>query len=299
MYNKPKAILTIGIPCSGKSTWAEKFCGENDYEEVNRDRLRMKIFKLERYDDYKMTKHNESLVTAKVNELISKCAEQKSNIVISDTNLNKKFRNLLIDKLESLGYEVQFKVLDIEYFDAIKRNDKRKDKQIPRSVMYDMYRRYMEFLEEEGEWVKHTHSSDLQNAYIVDIDGTIASNTGNRGFYDWANVGLDDPIPETINLVNMLHDAGNKIIIFTGRDASCELETLNWLRDHGVKFDAMHMRPEGSMIKDRFVKHDMYKEHIVGKYNVRAVFDDRPQVSLLWHDLGIHLFKVGDPLREF
>jgi predicted kinase len=294
-----KAILTIGIPCSGKSTWAEQYCRENIAVEINRDNIRMEMFGLERYNDYKMTKEKESYVSEVGKEKIELCAKTKQDIVISDTNLNKKYRNELIKKLESLGYDVEIKIFDIEYFDAIKRNDKRKDKQIPRSVMYDMYRRYMEFLEEEGEWEKHTHSPELQNAYIVDIDGTIASNTSNRGFYDWANVGMDDPIPETIKLVNMLHDDGNKIIIFTGRDASCELETLNWLINHGVEFDALHMRPRGSMIKDRFVKHDMYKEHIVGKYNVRAVFDDRPQVSLLWHDLGIQLFKVGGPLREF
>lgn len=295
-----KAILTIGIPCSGKSTWAERYCNlMASAVEINRDKLRMEIFKLERYNDYKMTKHNESLVTAEANELISKCAEQKYDIVISDTNLNKKYRNILIEKLESLGYDVEIKIFDIEYFDAIKRNEKRKDKQVPRTVMYDMYRRFMDFLEEQELWTKHKHYVGQQHAYIVDIDGTISTNTGNRGFYEWEKVGLDSPLKQTIHIVNMLYTLGFKIILMTGRDSICRAETEDWLKRHGVEYDEMYMRPEGSMEKDRYVKHQMYLDYVVNRYNINAVFDDRPQVSLLWHDLGIHLFKVGDPLREF
>lgn len=294
-----KAILTIGIPCSGKSTWAEQYCRENDYREINRDNLRMELFNLESYNDYKMNRFNESLVTDKVNDLIQKSAQNKQNIVISDTNLNQKFRVNLINKLRDLGYEVDFKVFDVEFFDALKRNDKRVNKFVPRNVMYNMYRHFMDYQEATLAWEKHKHCVGLQYAYIVDIDGTISTNTGNRGFYEWEKVGIDSPIKQTIHIVNMLYKLGFRIILMTGRDSICRAETEDWLKRHDVKYDELHMRPEGSMEKDRYVKHQMYLDNIVNKYNVNAVFDDRPQVSLLWHDLGIHLFKVGDPLLEF
>lgn len=293
-----KAILTIGIPCSGKSTWAEKFCKENDYREINRDNLRMELFNLESYNDYKMNRFNESVVTDKVNDLIQESTRNKQNIVISDTNLNEKYRNALVKKLEDLGYDVELKVFDVEFFDALKRNDKRVDKFIPRNVMYNMYRRFMDYQEATLAWEKYK-PNDKQPAYIVDIDGTIATNDGCRGFYEWSKVGLDKPVHNVINITNMLHGAGNKIILLSGRDEVCFRETVDWCHKHGVKFDRLYMRPKGSTEKDRYVKHDLFNEHIRNQYNVLGVFDDRPQVALLWYDLGLTLFKVGDPIIEF
>lgn len=43
-----KAIVTIGIPCSGKSTWAEEYCKKTGALEINRDNIRMNLFDLER-----------------------------------------------------------------------------------------------------------------------------------------------------------------------------------------------------------------------------------------------------------
>lgn len=294
-----KAILTIGIPCSGKSTWAEKFCHVNDYREINRDNLRMSLFNLASYNDYKMNRFNESVVTDKVNDLIQESAQNKQNIVISDTNLNEKYRNDLVKKLEDLGYDVELKVFEVEFFDALKRNDKRVNKFVPRTVMYNMYRRFMDYQEATLAWKKHKPNCKLSPAYIVDIDGTIATNDGDRGFFEWDKVGLDKPIHNVINIVNMLYSAGNKIILLSGRDEVCFTETTEWCHKYGVKFDRLYMRPRGSFEKDRYVKLDLFNKHIRNQYNVLGVFDDRPQVALLWYDLGLALFKIGDPIIEF
>lgn len=294
-----KAILTIGIPCSGKSTWAEKFCNENDYREINRDNLRMELFNLESYNDYKMNRFKESLVTDKVNDLIQESAQNKKKIVISDTNLNTTYRVNLINKLEDLGYDVELKVFEVEFFDALKRNDKRVDKFIPRSVMYNMYRRFMDYQEATLAWKKYKPNDKLKPAYIVDIDGTIATNDGHRGFFEWDKVGEDKPIQNVIDIINMLYKTGNRIILLSGRDEVCFNETVEWCHKHGVNFDQLYMRPKGSFEKDRYVKLDLFNEHIRNQYNVLGVFDDRPQVALLWYDLGLTLFKIGDPIIEF
>lgn len=293
-----KAILTIGIPCSGKSTWAEKFCNDNDYKEINRDDIRMNLFDLEFYSEYKMNRFNESLVTDRANYLIDLAKNNNQNIVISDTNLNGKYQNNLVKKLQDLGFEVEYKLFDIEYFEAVKRCEKRTDKPIPRKVIYDMYRRYMDYLESQGSWEKYKPNCKLKPAYIVDIDGTIATNDGSRGFFEWDKVGLDKPIQSVIDIVNMLYSAGNRIILLSGRDEVCFDETVKWCQQHGVKFDQLYMRPAGSFEKDRYVKHTLFNE-LKDKYNFKGVFDDRPQVALLWYDLGIPLFKIGDPIREF
>jgi predicted kinase len=294
-----RAIITVGIPCSGKSTWAEKFCAKEDYVEINRDNIRMHLFGLARYDDYVFTKKSEQDVTDVVDACISNSYAAKNNIVISDTNLNKKFRNILETKLETLGYTVEHKVFDIEFFDALRRNDARKDKQVPRHVMYRMYRNFLDYQEEQGEWVKYVPNNSLPSAYIVDIDGTIAINKTNRGWYDWGRVGEDEVIETTVDIVNMLHHAGNHIILLSGRDSICRKETELWLDKHSICYDHLYMRPKGSMDKDRYVKHKLFNDHVVNNFKVKAVFDDRTQVCLLWHDLGLPVFKVGDPIVEF
>ena len=89
------------------------------------------LFNLESYNDYKMNRFNESVVTDKANDLIQKSAQNKQNIVISDTNLMKNIVMGFIKKLEDLGYDVELKVFEVEFFDALKRNDKRVDKFVP------------------------------------------------------------------------------------------------------------------------------------------------------------------------
>jgi len=43
----------------------------------------------------------------------------------------------------------------------------------------------------------------------------------------------------------------------------------------------------------------LYEKCIKGKFNVNAVFDDRLQVCRMWHELGLPLFRVGDPDADF
>lgn len=294
-----KAIITIGIPCSGKSTWAEDFCPKNGYVEINRDNTRMALFELARYEDYVFTKERERQVTTVNNARMLACAIAQKNIVISDTNLNKGRREALQKHLEDAGYEVEYKVFEVEFFDALKRNEKRKGKQVPRQVMYNMYRSFMEYQEEQGRWTKYVPNNNLPSAYVVDIDGTIAVNNTRRGWYDWARVGEDDPIPSTVEVIKTLALAGNKIILLSGRDEECRKETIQWAQTYSIDYDELYMRPKGSMDKDRYVKHELFTQHVAPHFNVKAVFDDRPQVCLLWHDLGLPIFKVGDPIVEF
>jgi hypothetical protein len=97
----------------------------------------------------------------------------------------------------------------------------------------------------------------------------------------------------------MLYQAGDKVILMSGRDSVCRKETEDWCDKYGVKYDWLFMRPEGSMEKDRYIKEKLFLEHVAPYYNVLGVFDDRLQVCLLWYDLGLPVFKVGDPVIGF
>lgn len=64
---KPKIILTIGIPGSGKSYWAEQYVKDNEgWVNVNRDDLRVEMFldgDASRYSEYKFSRSARRFVT--------------------------------------------------------------------------------------------------------------------------------------------------------------------------------------------------------------------------------------------
>lgn len=291
-----KAILTIGIPCSGKTTWAIE---QRGYFNLNRDDLIMEMFKLSHYSEYKFTKENESIISNKMYDLYKYCATQKMDIILSDTNINDKYRNNTIEFLKNLGYEVELKHFEIDFFDALKRNEKRsKDKYIPLNEMYRMYVAYNKTF-----GIKLHQNSTLEKCYIFDIDGTLASHIDEDGKnirnpYEWDKVNLDIPIKPVINILNILQGAGFKIILLSGRDSVCRELTEKWLLDNNIHYNELYMREKGSTVKDRVVKLEFFSE-LIKKYYVEGVFDDRPSVCQLWKDLGVPLFNVGNSYHIF
>lgn len=138
---------------------------------------------------------------------------------------------------------------------------------------------------------------DLPLAVIVDIDGTLAKMNG-RSPYDWKRVGEDAVNNHVKNMVKLLSKT-MQIIVFSGRDEICYVETFNWLERNEIPFDFLGMRPRGNFEKDAVIKKRLYESHVKGKYEVFAVIDDRLSVCKLWYELGLPLYRVGDPESNF
>ena len=159
----------------------------------------------------------------------------------------------------------------------------------------------------KGEWEPVIHN-DLPWCQIYDIDGTLAIR-GERGAYDWDRVGEDTVNEAVKHIISCCYDADleedcpDDMIFITGRKEICRDKTLKWLCENDV-YQKYHrfilfMRKEDDNRDDVIVKEEMYNEHIKGKYNVRFVVDDRPKVCRMWRALGLPLFQVGDPDKEF
>lgn len=129
-------------------------------------------------------------------------------------------------------------------------------------------------------------------AIIVDIDGTLAKMNG-RGPFEWLRVG-EDLVKEPIkNIVNFYHYNGFTVILFSGRDGVCRPQTEQWLRDNGINYLALYMRPEGNNEKDSIVKKRMYHQYIEAYLDVQFVLDDRDQVVEMWRkELGLTCLQV-------
>lgn len=226
-----KAIITVGIPASGKSTFARELIESDDsYVEVNRDWIRHNIvMPATNNSTYKFTKNRERQVTAECNGLIMWAAEHGRNLIISNTNLNARHRENLIELLESLGYDVEVKLFPISYEEAVKRDNSR-EHGVGHNVIYTMWLQYVkEFELPKGYKVGKTH---LPEAIIVDIDGTLAHMNGKRSPYDWADVGEDSCDPIVKGIVNKFYNGGTDVIIVSGRSDICQNETVKWLHEN-------------------------------------------------------------------
>lgn len=134
---------------------------------------------------------------------------------------------------------------------------------------------------------------ELPKAIIVDIDGTLAKMTSERGPFDWMKVQTDLVNPPIRHIVNLYQSAGHEIILFSGRDSVCRELTEQWLSDNLIGYNQLHMRPQGDFRKDAIIKRELFDANVAGKYDIQFVLDDRNQVVDMWRkDLGLTCLQV-------
>lgn len=148
--------------------------------------------------------------------------------------------------------------------------------------------------------------SKKQKAIIVDIDGTIAQKHPDRDIYDYSKIHMDLPIEPVLSVINCVLEANAsryykcKLLFVSGREDSCKIQTEIWVETHLDGYDySLFMRKTGDYRSDTVVKREIYEEHIKDKYNVIAVFDDRPCVLRMWRELGLFTFNVQQGENDF
>lgn len=285
-----KATVCIGASASGKSTWADQFTRiHNDWFELNRDNIRFNHF-CNGVRDWSVYEFKwEKRVTEIFNQELDLCVSNQKNVIVSDTNLNPKYRDILIKKLEEYGYEVEIKEFEEDLEELYRR-----DKLRPNSVGHDViYKQWLQWLEYKGH-KKYEPDVTLEDCIVVDVDGTVASMEGVRGPFEWHKVFDDKPISTVMDIVNGLHKMGYSVVFLSGRDGVCYEDTKAWLEKY-FKFPIeLYMRAESDMRKDHVIKRELFFNHVADEYNVRMVLDDRVQViEQCWTPLGLKVINCG------
>jgi predicted kinase len=295
-------VFTCGISGSGKTTWTENFIKlNNSYVNINRDDIRSQLFFDGEVDfsRYKHSRANEKLVTEKQEELILKAVKNNKNIIISDTNLNIKYIDRVVNLLNDLDIEFKYdtRYFNIDLIEAINRDNKR-EKSVGYNIICSQYKRFCEIY-----YKYHIHSDIKRNAFICDIDGTIATNKGVRNIYDYNNVDKDLPRNEIILMVDGLIESGLFPIFCSGRSAICMDKTGEWINKNFPQLNsgfALLMREEGDKRKDTIVKKEIFNKYIDNNFNIKVVLDDRKSVTRMWrYELGLQVIDVGEPNIEF
>lgn len=295
-----KAIVTVGIPASGKSTFAETLSAS--WRELNRDDIRKQLHRRTHGTEFTWAEwkwKREKEVTDIFQVRLRDAVECKKNIICSDTNLHEGRRQQLIAQLEGLGYDVEVKVFHVEFDEACKR-DAARHNGVGISVIAEMYEKYSkQFIKQASD---SSYDEDaigpLREAVIVDIDGTLAKMVS-RGPFEWDKVGEDAPNWTVVEIVRGMKALGKNVIIMSGRDGVAKTATELWLNKHGIQYDEFYIRASGDMRDDRIIKSELYFANIDCKYNVTAVFDDRPKVCQMWRSIGLNVIQIGNPYIFF
>ena len=305
-----KAFVTIGCSASGKSSYAETLELQGVYR-LERDIIRESIL-ASKNPNYKREYENlyrywnfkwEDEVTRVFNDTLAHLAEHDTDVIISDTNLNKGRRNTLIKTLEDLGYEVEIIVFgrELTLQELWKRDTYRKN-----TVGHHVVaRQYSQFREEFPKYTKKPVVGPADTV-IFDIDGTLATMV-DRGAFEWAKVGNDEYNHLIFSALKSYADTGCNIILMSGRDEVCRPETEEWFENWfsayefcGVPEYKLFMRPQNDMRKDSIIKLELFQKHVDGNFNVLGVFDDRPSVCRdVWMELGFRVYHCANPYLEF
>lgn len=281
--HEQELLVLRGIPGSGKSTVARAWVAENPgwRVRVNRDDIRFQLYGI--YSG--LLREQEETVTTVQHAQVTAALKAKLSVVIDDTNLRAQTLKDWLSKAEKFKIPLRVQDIDTPLEVCIER-DRLRDRTVGEDVVRNFHARYIrkgkfppvpEYAPENLEGRAYTPNPDLPKAVWVDVDGTVARMFG-RSPFAWDRVGEDQPIHHVIDIVKALRKDGYKIVVMSGRDEVCRPQTIEWLNRHGIEFDDIFMRPQGSQTKDSKIKHDLFWDNVAHKYDIRFALDDRQQV---------------------
>ena len=270
--------LTRGLPASGKSTWAREQLAARpgQIKRINKDDLRAML------DDNHHTKNNEKLIEKSRDALILAALTDGFDVIVDDTNLATRHEAHIRELVKRLAtVRVQdFTDADVEVCIA---RDLTRDRSVGSRVIRQMFDRHIAVHRSAP-----AHDDSLPTCIVVDLDGTLAIVT-DRSPYDAANCERDrinEPVRDLVE--KYAH-----VVLCSGRQDKDREPTMRWLAANNVRYDELWMRSSTDTRQDSAVKEDLYREHILGRWNVLFVVDDRQQVVDTWRRLGLTCLQVA------
>ena len=138
-----RLIICRGLPASGKTTWAKEWAmGDPEHRvRINQDDIRLMLGKY-------WVPAREPIVGAIQQEAVIAAMNFGVDIVIDNTNLNKKVVNAYIKVAEKFNYTVEYEdFFNVSIGECLRRNATRnaslpKDTQIAGEVIVGMYEKY-------------------------------------------------------------------------------------------------------------------------------------------------------------
>jgi predicted kinase len=288
-------IITVGLPGSGKSTWAE-------VEKIKLEAQGVKVF-ISNKDELRKAmaatgwtwspEAEKDVIKAQNQQIKGAYAQGAAVVIVADTNFGKHK-----DRLRGLAVhcDAEFQIkdfTDVPLQTCIERDANRPEPlRVGAQVITDMHNKYLS----DPGLKPYVPDNSKNPAIICDLDGTLALHNGKRSPYDYKQVGEDDLNDPIARIVSVFARTGYTILYVSGREDLCRPQTEAWLAHHKLPVDTpqmLMMRKTGDHRKDYIVKQEIFDTYIRNNYNVRFVLDDRDQVVKMWRDMGLCCLQVN------
>ena len=139
--------ITVGLPGSGKSTYAKNFIKDKEIEYLSSDSLRAVYGKSE--EDQSVT----SFVFGHIKKKVDEFLKDDKNILVDATSVNRKERSDYINTAKKYGAKIVVIVFKMDRQGLIERNKKRGEqggRVVPDWVIDKMLAKYEEPSYDEG-----------------------------------------------------------------------------------------------------------------------------------------------------
>lgn len=130
--NKPKMILMVGLPCSGKSTISKELSEKYNAIIFSSDELRIEMF-----SDVNDQEHNQELFV-ELHKRIKDCLRSGKSAIYDACNINYKRRMAFLAELKNIPCEKICILMATPYEECLVRNSER-DRKVPNDVIKRMY----------------------------------------------------------------------------------------------------------------------------------------------------------------
>lgn len=151
---RPEAIILVGVPGSGKSTWSRNFINNTDkqYVVVSSDAVLDKIATEKGLTYSEVFKDYIGMATGQSKRDFADAIAGNKNVIIDQTNVSKKKRKSLLAQIPKHYKKVAvvFNTDDKEVERRLKTREMETGKHIPDHVMKDMYGRWETPTKDEG-----------------------------------------------------------------------------------------------------------------------------------------------------
>lgn len=280
--------LTVGLPGSGKSTWALQQLQEHpDWVRANRDTIRAAMF-----SETNPWRPSEKEVTQQEIAIVDAALTTGKSVIVDDTNLSEKTKNTwfnLAKKHYCVCHVEDFTHVPLQT--CIDRDKQRTGKaRVGEGVIQNMALRYNLI-----QWPD-------KPIVIVDIDGTLANanhrlhhvRTQPKNWPAFFAAAIHDPVNEPVyNWVCALAPT-HTVTVVSGRalDQSQEI-TVDWLREKNVPYNYLFMRNSYDYREDWLVKSEILRR--LPQHLIDFSIDDRWQVvEKCWRANGVRCYPVSE-----
>lgn len=141
------------------------------------------------------------------------------------------------------------------------------------------------------------------------MDGTLSDVSHRKHFVegdkkDWdsfyKNMGADKPRKDVIKHVRefIKDNEIEEVFVITSRREFARAETFEWINKNVPEsisdiIGEVYMRGQEDMRPDIEVKKEIYNSVFKDKFDIVAVFEDRPRIIRMYQELGLNVIDVG------